>query len=758
MQLRNIVLVLLFSQCLLICYSQENVLFEDNFENRTDSWKDIILNGTDTAETTFNADSLSITTLEGQTGGIYNTTAINGHFTIDIDFYKDEKVMLLLFHSNSNGKADIQNYSALCVNEIDGKTTVYLTDKQNGNEDVLDNTFKTSASDYSHTLDGNTFSLPFVGTGKSLRIKYNSLSGFFHFYYKVSGDISGQTKEDWIELFPSRKWGNPGSYLVGIMATGGTASYKSIKVTTSENTDQSDLSTGFEVKERNYTWSGYNGKATVVSFDDDFAYNDKDYKWVFWEKSNYVPAWHLSNDLHYTYEFVETWNGGYEGCHEPMSDRLKRWSEVEVLENNHTRKVIKWKYALINPDYNYPYDWEGEQIPEAEEIYIIYPDGQIVRQIKYIPKLDTEFRKWHELTELIIIAGVRSNPSDHLSSPALSVFNEKYKFEQFHSSGDGGHFYNDSWDSYICATHFKDHPDAINAFIQEEGDGKKMFMDISWHTTQYKFTHWPVNKVVYKEPCKTFTNWKGMVSHTSLLGGGVSSGTDWNSNYQYENGRKFREWNSLIFLNEPGQIASSQQMVSGWNSPGEITLTSNGNVYYDEYLRKEKCIQFINSTSQPENFSFELEPDSELSNIVIRVKSWGKKAVTVKVNGTQSRNRHWVYDNEDLLIWLPITGDDVKNIEIIASEKDFTNISDIPTTSNFDAFPNPVRKHINLTFQESCIPDTIEIINDLGKRVEIFRHIHSQMTINVSDYPPGVYHIRTNNSEKSDYKRFLVYR
>ena len=39
---------------------------------------------------------------------------------------------------------------------------------------------------------------------------------------------------------------------------------------------------------------------------------------------NYIPAWHINNQLLYTYEFVETGLAGSNVCYEPMSDRLRR--------------------------------------------------------------------------------------------------------------------------------------------------------------------------------------------------------------------------------------------------------------------------------------------------------------------------------------------------------------------------------------------------------------------------------------------------
>ncbi|MBN1480845.1 hypothetical protein JXA70_11270 [candidate division KSB1 bacterium] len=64
----------------------------------------------------------------------------------------------------------------------------------------------------------------------------------------------------------------------------------------------------------------------------------------------------------------------------------------------------------------------GRDVPEVEERYTIYRDGTVLRHIKYFPKLDALFRNWHELTELIAVAGTQSNPEDHLRFPAFYQF------------------------------------------------------------------------------------------------------------------------------------------------------------------------------------------------------------------------------------------------------------------------------------------------------------------------------------------------
>ena len=105
--------------------------------------------------------------------------------------------------------------------------------------------------------------------------------------------------------------------------------------------DPDDRTTGFAITRREYNWSGCFGEALVVSFGEEFAFRQRDCKLVFWSEANYVPAWHLSNQLLQCYEFAETWGGGSVGCMEPMSDRLRRWASVEVVSTPASRIVAR---------------------------------------------------------------------------------------------------------------------------------------------------------------------------------------------------------------------------------------------------------------------------------------------------------------------------------------------------------------------------------------------------------------------------------
>jgi hypothetical protein len=146
---------------------------------------------------------------------------------------------------------------------------------------------------------------------------------------------------------------------------------------------------------------------------------------VFWQGTNYIPAWVTENNKWYTDEFLETWGAGCpdgEDC-EPMSDKQSRYSHVRILESSEARAVVHWRYALsevenykgAHPDLMGWFDW-------ADEYWIVYPDGVAVRK-QVLQTSDVS--KPHEWQESIIINGPGQRPEDNINADALTLANMK---------------------------------------------------------------------------------------------------------------------------------------------------------------------------------------------------------------------------------------------------------------------------------------------------------------------------------------------
>lgn len=138
---------------------------------------------------------------------------------------------------------------------------------------------------------------------------------------------------------------------------------------------------------------------------------------VFWQGTNYIPAWVTENGKWYNDQFVEAY--GKPGCPdgedcEPMSDKQSRYSHVRILESSAARAVVHWRYALaevINSKGAYPdpftgwFDW-------TDEYWTVYPDGVAVRKQVLRSSEEAPRRQWQET---IVINPPGSRPEDNIN-------------------------------------------------------------------------------------------------------------------------------------------------------------------------------------------------------------------------------------------------------------------------------------------------------------------------------------------------------
>lgn len=655
-----------------------STLIQDSFDTLSADWQEVYLQGGNSGGSACLSDGRLNLSLTGSDKiyALYNVNSFSGHFYAETDFADDDFCGLALLQK-SGDVPDTNNFTSIRVSRnAQNKVVVSIRDRQGATDNVLDNTGMANLSSvmfeqkrYEHLLDGaNTYSVPYTSTNKKFRIFRDGPAGFFHFYYAVKANIHGQWAEGWMELAPSRDWGIPDKeFHVALYVRSGEnpsalATFDNVKVMQKPTEDRDDSNTGFKIDRREYNWSGFSGDAIVISFGDDFDY-DKDCKFVFWSENNYVPAWHLNNQLQYSYEFLETWGGGNEGCHEPMSDRILRWSNVQVLEDNDVRKVVHWSYVLANPDYKIPDDGEGSQLPEGDEYWTFYPDGTGIRRIRYTPKLDTDFRNWHEITELIAIAGSLSEPQDHHSYPALTVMNLNDDVDNYHpNASDAGSWNTDTanWDQIIMATHFHSAPDAFSVLSQDSDIPQTYAFytlkpEISWHRAGYQFAHWPVGKEpLYSDTFKSHATWSAQVSSNGLMGIGAQGGTGWSNYYQVDDrGRKYREWALLVGLNPPGDNDALKDKARTWLHPGSVTMLGSDSVF-DGINFMQKEFVFDNIGHRPK-CNFVLNPYHATINPAFRIDNWGERPVKMFLNGRRlSRGKDfcWACRAGRLILWV----------------------------------------------------------------------------------------------------------
>jgi hypothetical protein len=655
----------------------QTMLINDQFST-PHSWQEFKIKGSGSSSTLNNTLTISADT--NAIFGLYHPTVLSGHFEIETEFSEDYHVALGLFNA-VNGIPDTNNFIMICIDKNSpGQVLISAHDRQNGVSDILDNTGLASRSRYTIPLTGfqhdtimSTYSVPYTSTDKRLRILRHAGERFFHLYWGVrqlSFAAKGTDNPGWMELAPSKEWSQlSGNFMIALIARNGKADFKKATARQLLLNDPSDSLTGFTVANRNYTWSGYTGNALVVSFGKFFPYYKQNRKFVFWTLANYVPFWHMSDSLGVTYEFVETWDGGSKGCLEPMSDRNLRFSKVEIVENNAVRKIIHWHYVLCDPNYRIPDNDLGTQLPEVDEWYTFYPDGTGTRLIRYTPKLDTQFRKWNELFEYIVIAGNTTKPEEHVSNPALTwwAYNKDGYPKSYYPVGQ----YADNKIEFTglgemtAILHFKSNPDVFCSWSDNSlapltypGSNALISWTISWHKISTNFWHWPINVEQYQDFFATrwpVAQWN-QPSHASLCNA-ASFNESWTSDTKTVNGRLSREWVSLLGLNDSWNRNQIKDKTYSWLYPGTVTMIDTNSSTFTQYRQDERCFIFTSKDSINPSCKFTIShqaPSYGVLNPAIRIKNWGLSQARVSLNSVALDASEIVQDfsGRDLLLWI----------------------------------------------------------------------------------------------------------
>ncbi|ANE45723.1 hypothetical protein SY83_04755 [Paenibacillus swuensis] len=699
--------------------SAENgtVQLNDAF-NTTGSYQSFYLYGNSGGSFNVSNGGLNITnTNSNSTFGVYNTKAVSGHFYAEVDANLEVPIGLALVKKTNNAP-DYNNWTAINIYNWNGSIHAEVLDRQNGVNNVRDNTGLTAnptdpgytlnnSDRYDVALDGK-YSLPTKNHAKKLRIIRNNNTGFFHYYLRIGATISGQYVEDWVELAPSKDWNAAGSefYVMPLVRDGNgvTVKYDNLRAVNKPHDDQSDVGTGFKATKREYNWGGYAGEAVVVTFGDKFAYRNQDRKLVFWDQANYVPMWQLDDKTAFSYEFVESWaTNGLLGCFEPMSDRTRRWTTVNILEDTAVRKKIHWKYTLINPNYEVlgssanPSDLSSVgnnngQYPEVDEYWTIYPDGTGTRHIYFKPKLDGNWsNKGFELSEPMVITNGKGAqyPETYIADTVSSFTNLEGNLLNFTKSTMSG-FNNTyqasgtktfdsqylptlhNWKQWITVGHLNN-LDAYAVWNNEHTSdyvdkgvsaGLNLDVEMSWHDMKWKFGHFPINKEIWwakradgsPDYNSTFAVFPGVPAHTSMFGlGQYNSGTNWSSNYKTDgNGRKYREYTSLIGLSASNDYAAMRNHTSAWLKPGTITM-NNGNSAYTGTYYPDKTIEFNRTGATETNFTITPVAGQTQKNPAFKITNWNAGSAAVSLNNvalTAGVDYEAVVSNGQLLLWL----------------------------------------------------------------------------------------------------------
>jgi hypothetical protein len=667
------------------------ILIEDDFSSLNNQWKEVKLEGASKGTFSFTDHKLTILN-QSQVGvfGLYNTTSLTGNFYAEAEFADDDVIGLTLI-ANKNGVPDTANFTLLSISNREGVIYVNQYDKQNNVSNVHDPNKVIDASRYEAELDSLTFSIPYHSTNKKIRILHEALSNTFHFYYGTRLVKWGITSDDWMEVAPQYSWLPPDQeYFLALACRASAGSkpkyavFTKIKVVQTPTDDLDDSQTGFKVVQRNFSWSGFDGEATVVTFGAEFGYN-KNIKFVLWDRANNAPAWRLTNQFLLNFEFFESGDSVYPGCHEAMSDRQRHGQTVTIVENNDVRKIIHWHGIPLNPDYNFAGEQEGgDQFPYYDEYWTFYPDGTGTRQFIDMPNLDVKHRRsWGpEIIEPMAIGGSLVEAGDLCNAPALSVFSIKDSIKTYFPEPTNHTYSKDSWgwDQVIYDCHFKNNnPDFYIVYSQSEAypeiwPGIKIETQIDWHNTTWNFSHWPVGREPYGQNAddwgktsRSYASNKNEVTHTSLVSAGFyhKMGVDFNDHFQVDpTGRKFRRHVMLVGLSGQYNYDEVRNQVQTWLEPGTIKMLNN----HCEFVKVDRIYRSIifKSIDKSVDCKFNIIPEKTTINPCLTIEDWnGNALVEVTVNGIKAHFKT-AKEGNNLLIWIQISIEKSSEISIHA--------------------------------------------------------------------------------------------
>ncbi len=516
-------------------------------------------------------------------------------------------------------------------------------------------------------------------TDGRFRIFRDAASGMLRFYVGIRKQIQKEWCAGWIELSPSPDWSaGSGRFYVGVCVRSGEAAsasarFRDLRAVRVPTEDRDDRGAGFAVTRRDCNWSGFLGEALVVTFGPECPFARDGRKFLFWSQANYLPLWLMDNQYCPAFGNNETWGGeAVSGaCFEPMSDRLLRYSSVEVVEDNAVRKSILWHYAQIDPDY-VPYGWRqgGTQLPYSDELWTFYPDGTVIRRDRYYPCLDTD-QPPHplgvKLFQADVVFGSRSVPADYLDPQCLSVLSVAGDLVQLAWPGREGDFRPPrDWKAVIAAVHSckPGMPDTFNAYAQDEAVPETFAnppMDLlsTWHRSHWwRFSHWPCDKEPYMWASNSQIEGRGQVTHCSLFHIGANRDLGWQESFKVDpaNGRKYREWVSLHGLVPRRAYAEMRRRTASWLYGGKVKVTDEGCKFVGrDVARMELCFEALTPRA---SCRFILSPAPGTPAVlhpVVRVNGWGDRPIRVRLDGrllAQDADYRACVEGGAALVWL----------------------------------------------------------------------------------------------------------
>jgi hypothetical protein len=368
-------------------------------------------------------------------------------------------------------------------------------------------------------------------------------------------------------------------------------------------------------------------------------------RFVFWQGTNYIPAWVTENGKWYTDEFMETGDNCPPGqdC-EPMSDQQVRYARVRILESNGARAVVHFRYNLCdvvsvqgaNPDPLTGWtDW-------GDEYYTIYPDGVAVRK-QVLRATNTD--NFYEFQETMIINSPGTRPEDNINTDALTFVNMRGETATY------------SWEQPPAKIERPDRPNIQVVNLKSNWKPFQIVSDVRPKVSTYTgektysmfewWNHWPVAQIASSGVSAVAPD---KPSHSSLshIEGEPTAKTETSMTKIMLHGLTNQSSTALVTLAKSWLHAPPLEVLHG-------EFLSEG------YDREQRAFVISSKSGNAENgleLVIHASVDSPLLNPAFVVKNWGDREPRLKIDGKLVRwgpefryGRVNTLEGTDLLVW-----------------------------------------------------------------------------------------------------------
>jgi hypothetical protein len=392
---------------------------------------------------------------------------------------------------------------------------------------------------------------------------------------------------------------------------------------------------------------------------------------VFWQGTNYVPAWVTEDDKWYTDEFVETWGKGCPlgGDCEPMSDKQNRYSHVDILESDDARVVVRWRYALVEVE-KYLGAWPDPQtgwFDWTDEYWTVYPDGVAVRK-QVLHTTDTALP--HEWQETIVLNQPGSAPDDDINWDAITLENMqgivktytwKPKPAGSFTKPNGPHGVTAPPDPNIQIVNLKSQWKPFQ-IVSSDGASADIYDGENTYFNFECWNHWPVAQIASSgRPCVA----NDRASHTSL------SHLLWKT-YSKDENTETKILMSGLTTRSPADLLP---LAKSWLLPPKMQV--KGEDYHDDGYDPTQRAYVLTRAKGDNPVTLRLTLDgSEVSPVVdpaIVIKDWGDGGAQLKIDGRSVAPGRTLrlghirrLESTDLVIWIQKQSTAPLNIEMTA--------------------------------------------------------------------------------------------